>query len=48
MAREEYDLSVDDYRPMALAALEGLDDSDELGSDDDAEGDDGIDAPAEP
>jgi len=51
MAREEYDLSVDDYRPMALAALEGLDESDELGSDDEADdeadADGGLDAPAE-
>ncbi|WP_338741440.1 RPA family protein [Haloplanus salilacus] len=33
MAREEYDLSVDDYRETALAALEGLDETDELGGD---------------
>jgi RPA family protein len=33
MADEEYDLPVDDYREMALAALEGLDESDELGTD---------------
>jgi len=44
MAREEYDLSVDDYRAMALAALEGLDETDELGADADAEG---LDAQAE-
>ncbi|AZH24691.1 RPA family protein [Haloplanus aerogenes] len=43
MAREEYDLAVDDYRAMALAALEGLDETDELESD--AETD--LDAPAE-
>jgi RPA family protein len=30
MARDEYDLSVDEYREIALTALEGLDDSDEL------------------
>ena len=42
MAREEYDLSTDEYRRMALAALEGLDESDELASDA------GVDAPAEP
>ena len=30
MAREEYDLSVDDYRQTALSALEGLDETDEL------------------
>jgi len=47
MAREEYDLSVDDYRPMALAALEGLDESDELGSTDEADADGGLDTPAE-
>jgi len=44
MATEEYDLSVDDYRGMALAALEGLDETDELGADADAEG---LDAQAE-
>jgi len=43
MAREEYDLSVDDYQGMALAALEGLDETDELGADTDA----GLDAQAE-
>ncbi|WP_248897732.1 RPA family protein [Haloplanus halobius] len=37
MAREEYDLSVDDYRQMALSALEGLDETDELGADADAD-----------
>jgi RPA family protein len=42
MADEEYDLPVDDYRAMALAALEGLDETDEL--DADAEG---LDAQAE-
>ena len=48
MAREEYDPAVDDYRAMALSALEGLDETDELGGDADAAGldaDDG--APAE-
>jgi RPA family protein len=43
MAREEYDLSVDEYRETALAALEGLDETDELGSDGGA----GLDAQAE-
>jgi RPA family protein len=43
MAREEYDLSVDEYRETALAALEGLDETDELGSDGGA----GLDAHAE-
>jgi RPA family protein len=33
MARDEYDLPVADYREMALAALEGLDETDELGGD---------------
>jgi len=33
MAREEYDHSTDEYRETALAALEGLDETDELGSD---------------
>jgi len=45
MAREEYDLDVDDYRAMALAALEGLDETDELGSDAAPEAD--LDTPAE-
>ena len=35
MAREEYDLAVDEYREVALAALEGLDESDELNGDGD-------------
>ena len=51
MAREEYDLPVEEYRRTALAALEGLDESDELGSDDEADdeadADGGLDAPAE-
>ncbi|MFB6103207.1 MAG: RPA family protein [Haloplanus sp.] len=33
MAREQYDLPVDDYREMALTALESLDETDELGAD---------------
>ncbi|WP_299335926.1 RPA family protein [Haloplanus sp.] len=33
MARDEYDLPVADYRETALAALEGLDETDELGGD---------------
>jgi RPA family protein len=33
MARDEYDLPVADYREMAFAALEGLDETDELGGD---------------
>jgi RPA family protein len=38
MAREEYDLPAEEYREVALAALEGLDESDELaGSDSDAD-----------
>ncbi|WP_251329669.1 RPA family protein [Haloplanus pelagicus] len=39
MAREEYDPEIDDYRGMALAALEGLDESDELGADGAADAD---------
>jgi hypothetical protein len=34
MAREQYDRPVDDYREMALTALEGLEETDELGDED--------------
>ncbi|WP_251341282.1 RPA family protein [Haloplanus halophilus] len=43
MAREQYDLPVEDYREMALTALEGLDEGDELGDGEQ----DGADVPAE-
>jgi len=37
MAREEYDPAVEEYRRMALGALEGLDESDELAASADAD-----------
>jgi RPA family protein len=46
MADEQYDLPVEEYRRMALAALEGLDESDELDADGEADADGGVDAPA--